>query len=87
MILEVLPVIPPDLRPMVQLEGGRFATTDLNDLYRRILNRNNRLKKQFEQNAPHLITKNEKRMLQEAVDALIDNSKRGKKLLLKRIIT
>ena len=79
MILEVLPVIPPDLRPMVQLEGGRFATTDLNDLYRRILNRNNRLKKQYEQQAPHLITKNEKRMLQEAVDALIDNSKRGKR--------
>ena len=79
MILEVLPVLPPNLRPMVQLEGGRFATTDLNDLYRRILNRNNRLKKQYEQNAPHLITKNEKRMLQEAVDALIDNSKRGKK--------
>ena len=76
MVLHVLPVIPPDLRPMVQLDGGRFATTDLNDLYRRILNRNNRLKKQFEQNAPHLITKNEKRMLQEAVDALIDNSKR-----------
>ncbi|MGM9971467.1 MAG: DNA-directed RNA polymerase subunit beta' [Anaeroplasmataceae bacterium] len=79
MILEVLPVIPPDIRPMVQLDGGRFATTDLNDLYRRILNRNNRLKKQYEQNAPHLITKNEKRMLQEAVDALIDNSKRGRK--------
>lgn len=84
MILEVLPVIPPDLRPMVQLEGGRFATTDLNDLYRRILNRNNRLKKQFEQNAPHLITKNEKRMLQEAVDALIDNSKRGKKAVVEK---
>ena len=76
MVLSVLPVIPPDLRPMVQLDGGRFATTDLNDLYRRILNRNNRLKKQIEQGAPHLITKNEKRMLQEAVDALIDNSKR-----------
>ena len=76
MVLHVLPVIPPDLRPMVQLDGGRFATTDLNDLYRRILNRNNRLKKQYEQNAPHLITKNEKRMLQEAVDALIDSSKR-----------
>ncbi|MDE6013332.1 MAG: DNA-directed RNA polymerase subunit beta', partial [Anaeroplasmataceae bacterium] len=84
MILEILPVIPPDLRPMVQLEGGRFATTDLNDLYRRILNRNNRLKKQFEQNAPHLITKNEKRMLQEAVDALIDNSKRGKKAVVEK---
>ncbi len=76
MVLTILPVIPPDLRPMVQLDGGRFATTDLNDLYRRILNRNNRLKKQIEQGAPHLITKNEKRMLQEAVDALIDNSKR-----------
>ena len=82
MILEVLPVIPPSLRPMVQLEGGRFATTDLNDLYRRILNRNNRLKKQYEQHAPHLIVKNEKRMLQEAVDALIDNAKRGKKAAL-----
>jgi DNA-directed RNA polymerase subunit beta' len=78
MILKILPVIPPDLRPMVQLEGGRFATTDLNDLYRRILNRNNRLKKQYEMGAPHLITKNEKRMLQEAVDALIDNGRRGR---------
>ncbi len=76
MVLSILPVLPPDLRPMVPLDGGRFATTDLNDLYRRILNRNNRLKKQIEQGAPHLITKNEKRMLQEAVDALIDNSKR-----------
>ena len=84
MILSVLPVIPPDLRPMVQLDGGRFATTDLNDLYRRILNRNNRLKKQIEQGAPHLITKNEKRMLQEAVDALIDNSKRGKKAVVEK---
>ncbi|MFA5007573.1 MAG: DNA-directed RNA polymerase subunit beta' [Candidatus Izemoplasmatales bacterium] len=84
MVLEVLPVIPPDLRPMVQLDGGRFATTDLNDLYRRILNRNNRLKRQFEQNAPHLITKNEKRMLQEAVDALIDNSKRGRKVVVEK---
>lgn len=84
MVLEVLPVIPPDLRPMVQLDGGRFATTDLNDLYRRILNRNNRLKRQFEQGAPHLITKNEKRMLQEAVDALIDNSKRGRKVVVER---
>ena len=79
MVLEILPVIPPDLRPMVQLDGGRFATTDLNDLYRRILNRNNRLKKLYEQNAPSLIIKNEKRLLQEAVDALIDNSKRGKR--------
>ena len=84
MVLEVLPVISPDLRPMVQLDGGRFATTDLNDLYRRILNRNNRLKRQFEQNAPHLITKNEKRMLQEAVDALIDNAKRGKKAAVEK---
>ena len=79
MILDVLPVLPPSLRPMVPLDGGRFATTDLNDLYRRILNRNNRLKKQYEVHAPHLIVKNEKRMLQEAVDSLIDNSKRGKK--------
>ncbi|MDY0024343.1 MAG: DNA-directed RNA polymerase subunit beta', partial [Candidatus Izemoplasmatales bacterium] len=84
MILEVLPVIPPDLRPMVQLDGGRFATTDLNDLYRRILNRNKRLERQYQQNAPHLITKNEKRMLQEAVDALIDNSKRGRKMVVER---
>ena len=84
MVLEVLPVIPPELRPMVQLDGGRFATTDLNDLYRRILNRNNRLKRQVEQNAPHLITKNEKRMLQEAVDALIDNSKRGRKVVVEK---
>ena len=84
MVLDVLPVIPPDLRPMVQLEGGRFATTDLNDLYRRILNRNNRLKKQYEVNAPHLITKNEKRMLQEAVDALIDNSKRGRRAAVEK---
>ena len=84
MVLDVLPVIPPDLRPMVQLDGGRFATTDLNDLYRRILNRNNRLKRQYEQNAPHLIVKNEKRMLQEAVDALIDNSKRGKKAAVEK---
>ena len=84
MVLDVLPVIPPDLRPMVQLDGGRFATTDLNDLYRKILNRNNRLKRQYEQNAPHLIVKNEKRMLQEAVDALIDNSKRGKKAAVEK---
>ena len=79
MVLTYLPVIPPDLRPMVELDGGRFATTGLNDLYRRILNRNKRLKAQIENNSPHLITKNEKRLLQEAVDALIDNSKRGKK--------
>ncbi len=84
MVMDILPVIPPELRPMVQLDGGRFATTDLNDLYRRILNRNNRLKKQMEQNAPHLITKNEKRMLQEAVDALIDNSKRGRKVVVEK---
>lgn len=84
MVMEVIPVLPPDLRPMVQLDGGRFATTDLNDLYRRILNRNNRLKKQFEQRAPGLITKNEKRMLQEAVDALIDNSKKNKKVVVER---
>ena len=84
MILEVLPVLPPDLRPMVPLDGGRFATTDLNDLYRRILNRNNRLKRQYEQHAPALITKNEKRMLQEAVDALIDNSKRGRKTAVEK---
>ena len=79
MVLDVLPVIPPDLRPMVALDGGRFATTDLNDLYRRILNRNNRLKRQKEQFVPRLIIKNEKRLLQEAVDALIDNSKKGRK--------
>ena len=84
MVMDVIPVLPPDLRPMVQLDGGRFATTDLNDLYRRILNRNNRLRKQFEQHAPSLITKNEKRMLQEAVDALIDNGKRGKKVAVEK---
>ena len=78
MILKVIPVIPPDLRPMVQLEGGRFATSDLNDLYRRIINRNNRLKKLIELGAPDIIIKNEKRMLQEAVDALIDNGRRGR---------
>ena len=83
MIMDVIPVIPPDLRPMVPLDGGRFATTDLNDLYRRILTRNSRLRKQFEQGAPGLITKNEKRMLQEAVDALIDNGKRSKKAVEK----
>ncbi len=74
MFLTVIPVIPPDLRPMVQLDGGRFATSDLNDLYRRVINRNNRLRRLFELNAPEVITRNEKRMLQEAVDALIDNS-------------
>ncbi|MDL2292282.1 DNA-directed RNA polymerase subunit beta' [Acholeplasma sp. OttesenSCG-928-E16] len=84
MVMDVIPVIPPDLRPMVPLDGGRFATTDLNDLYRRILNRNNRLKKQKEQLAPRLIIKNEKRMLQEAVDSLFDNAKRGKKAVVER---
>ena len=78
MIMDVIPVIPPDLRPMVQLDGGRFATSDLNDLYRRIINRNNRLKKLLELGAPDIIVRNEKRMLQEAVDALIDNGRRGR---------
>ena len=78
MILTVLPVLPPELRPMVQLDGGRFATSDLNDLYRRVINRNNRLKRLMELGAPDMIVKNEKRMLQEAVDALIDNGRRGK---------
>jgi DNA-directed RNA polymerase subunit beta' len=80
MVLAVLPVIPPDLRPMVQLDGGRFATSDLNDLYRRVINRNNRLKRLLELGAPDVIVRNEKRMLQEAVDSLIDNSQRGKAL-------
>ena len=78
MILEALPVIPPDLRPMVQLDGGRFATSDLNDLYRRVINRNNRLKRLLELEAPDIIVRNEKRMLQESVDALIDNGRRGR---------
>ena len=78
MILDVIPVIPPDIRPMVQLDGGRFATSDLNDLYRRIINRNNRLKRLLELGAPEIIVRNEKRMLQEAVDALIDNGRRGR---------
>ncbi|MER3404291.1 MAG: DNA-directed RNA polymerase subunit beta', partial [Chloroflexota bacterium] len=78
MILTVLPVLPPDLRPMVQLDGGRFATSDLNDLYRRVINRNNRLKRLLDLNAPEIIIRNEKRMLQEAVDALIDNGRRGR---------
>jgi len=78
MILEVIPVIPPDLRPMVQLDGGRFATSDLNDLYRRVINRNNRLKRLLDLAAPDIIVRNEKRMLQEAVDALIDNGRRGR---------
>ena len=81
MILEVLPVIPPDLRPLVPLDGGRFATSDLNDLYRRVLNRNNRLRRLLELNAPDIIIKNEKRMLQEAVDALFDNGRRGRAIL------
>ena len=80
MILTVLPVLPPELRPMVQLDGGRFASSDLNDLYRRVINRNNRLKRMMEANAPDMMIKNEKRMLQEAVDALIDNGRRGKAL-------
>jgi len=80
MIISVLPVIPPDLRPMVQLDGGRFATSDLNDLYRRVINRNNRLKRLLELGAPDVIVRNEKRMLQEAVESLVDNSQRGKAL-------
>ncbi|MEG0255196.1 DNA-directed RNA polymerase subunit beta' [Vagococcus sp.] len=78
MVMDVVPIIPPDLRPMVQLEGGRFATSDLNDLYRRVINRNNRLKRLLDLNAPGIIVQNEKRMLQEAVDALIDNGRRGR---------
>jgi len=78
MVLSVIPVIPPDLRPMVQLDGGRFATSDLNDLYRRVINRNNRLSRLQEILAPEIIVRNEKRMLQEAVDALIDNGRRGR---------
>ena len=78
MILDVLPVLPPDLRPLVPLEGGRFATSDLNDLYRRVINRNNRLKRLLELSAPEIIVRNEKRMLQESVDALLDNGRRGR---------
>ena len=78
MILDIIPVLPPELRPLVPLDGGRFATSDLNDLYRRVINRNNRLKRLMELNAPEIIIRNEKRMLQEAVDALFDNSKRGR---------
>ena len=78
MVMDVLPVIPPDIRPMIQLDGGRFATSDLNDLYRRVINRNNRLKRLMQLNAPDIIVRNEKRMLQEAVDALIDNGRRGR---------
>ncbi|MCP4716582.1 MAG: DNA-directed RNA polymerase subunit beta', partial [Deltaproteobacteria bacterium] len=80
MVLEVIPVLPPDLRPLVPLDGGRFATSDLNDLYRRVINRNNRLKKLLELDAPDIIIRNEKRMLQEAVDVLFDNGRRGKVL-------
>ena len=78
MILRALPVLPPDLRPLVPLDGGRFATSDLNDLYRRVINRNNRLRRLLELNAPDIIVRNEKRMLQEAVDALLDNGRRGR---------
>ena len=78
MIMDVVPVLPADLRPMVQLDGGRFATSDLNELYRRVISRNNRLRKLMEMRAPVIIIRNEKRMLQEAVDALIDNGRRGK---------
>src|SRR5205085_5071436 len=78
MILDVIPVIPPDLRPLLPLDGGRFATSDLNDLYRRVINRNNRLKRLLELKAPEIIVRNEKRMLQEAVDSLLDNGRRGK---------
>ncbi|HHM0577293.1 TPA: DNA-directed RNA polymerase subunit beta', partial [Legionella pneumophila] len=78
MIMDVLPVLPPDLRPLVPLDGGRFATSDLNDLYRRVINRNNRLKRLLDLNAPDIIVRNEKRMLQESVDALLDNGRRGR---------
>ena len=78
MVLDAIPVIPPDLRPMVQLDGGRFATSDLNDLYRRVINRNNRLKRLLDLGAPEIIVNNEKRMLQEAVDSLFDNGRRGR---------
>jgi DNA-directed RNA polymerase subunit beta' len=78
MVLTVIPVIPPELRPLVPLDGGRFATSDLNDLYRRVINRNNRLKRLIELRAPDIIIRNEKRMLQESVDALFDNGRRGR---------
>src|SRR3546814_767093 len=78
MVMEVLPVLPPDLRPLVPLDGGRFATSDLNDLYRRVINRNNRLRRLLELKAPDIILRNEKRMLQESVDSLLDNGRRGK---------
>ncbi len=80
MVLRALPVIPPELRPMIQLDGGRFAASDLNDLYRRVINRNNRLRKLFDLGAPSIIIQNERRMLQEAVDALFDNGRRGKNI-------
>src|SRR3546814_4835231 len=76
-VMEVLPVLPPDLRPLVPLDGGRFATSDLNDLYRRVINRNNRLRRLLELKAPDIILRNEKRMLQESVDSLLDNGRRG----------
>src|SRR5213079_1578010 len=82
MVLEVLPVIPPDLRPLVPLEGGRFATSDLNDLYRRVINRNNRLKNLLQLKTPDVIIRNEKRMLQEAVDALFDNGRHGRAVIV-----
>src|SRR5690606_22565016 len=78
MVMTVLPVLPPDLRPLVPLDGGRFATSDLNDLYRRVINRNSRLRRLLELNAPDIIVRNEKRMLQESVDALMDNGRRGR---------
>ena len=78
--MNVLPVLPPDLRPLVPLEGGRFATSDLNDLYRRVINRNNRLKRLLELSAPDIIVRNEKRMLQESVDALLDNGRKAELL-------
>ena len=78
MIMTVVPVIPPELRPLVPLDGGRFATSDLNDLYRRVINRNNRLKRLMDLKAPDIIVRNEKRMLQESVDALFDNGRRGR---------
>ena len=81
MIIENLPVLPPELRPLVPLEGGRFATSDLNDLYRRVIHRNNRLKRLIELRAPGIIVKNEKRMLQESVDALFDNGRRGRPMV------
>jgi DNA-directed RNA polymerase subunit beta' len=81
MVLNVLPILPPDLRPLVPLDGGRFATSDLNDLYRRVINRNNRLARLLELDAPEIIVRNEKRMLQEAVDSLIDNGRRGRAVM------